>query len=218
MCGRYTETLAKPEIISRFQVAKDYFQDFKTSYNIAPTQTVPVVTRDNLNELHGFRWGLIPSWAKDSSIGNHMINARAETITEKMSFKIPFKWRRCLIPADGFYEWKKAESGKTPMYIHRTDRAPFAFAGLWSSWAEPGGEEICSCTIITTEANRVMQPIHDRMPVILKKEDETLWLNSNTEEKQLLDMLRPAGEGDLLAHEVSKKVNDPGNDYPELLE
>jgi len=218
MCGRYTETLPKPEIISRFQVAKDLFQDFKASYNVAPTQTVPVITRDNLNELHGFRWGLIPSWAKDPSIGNHMINARAETITEKMSFKVPFKWRRCLIPADGFYEWKQEGGGKIPMYIHRVDRAVFALAGLWSSWTEPGGSEICSCTIITTEANEIMKSIHDRMPVILEKEDETVWLNPNTEEKVLLNMLCPASGKDLLAREVSKKVNDPGNDYPELLE
>jgi len=218
MCGRYTETLPKPEIVNRFQVAKDLFRDFKTSYNIAPTQTVPVITRDNLNELHGFRWGLIPSWAKDASIGNHMINARAETITEKMSFKVPFKWRRCLIPADGFYEWKKGESGKIPVYVHRMDRAPFAFAGLWASWQPKVGDEIHSCTIITTEANQMMKPIHDRMPVILRKEEETVWLDADTEEKVLLDMLKPVDGGNLAAHEVSKKVNDPGNNYPELLE
>jgi len=218
MCGRYTETLPKSDIISRFQVAKDLFRDFKSSYNIAPTQTVPVITRDSLNELHGFRWGLIPSWAKDPSIGNHMINARAETITEKMSFKVPFKWRRCLVPADGFYEWKKEGDGKMPMYVHRADRAPFAFAGLWASWQPKVGGEIHSCTIITTEANQVMRPIHERMPVILRKEGETIWLNADTEERVLLEMLRPAKEGDLVAHTVSKKVNDPDNNYPELIE
>lgn len=218
MCGRFTETRPKSEIIKRFGIQKDNSPNFKTSYNIAPSQEIPVVLKKELTELDGFQWGLIPSWAKDASIGHHMINARAETITEKMSFKVPFKWRRCLVVADGFYEWKEKGGAKVPVYIQRNDRQPFAFAGLWSHWVPKRGREIYSCTIITTDANDWMKSIHERIPVILSKEAEHTWIDPNSEEKVLLDLLKPCGNDELIAREVSKKVNDPSNNYPELLE
>ncbi len=217
MCGRFTETRPKAEIIKRFNIQKDEYPDFKTSFNIAPSQTIPIVLKKELTELHGFRWGLIPSWAKDSSIGSHMINARAETITEKMSFKVPFKWRRCLVIADGFYEWKETSGGKVPMHIHKRNREPFAFAGVWSHWVGLK-EEIYSCTIITAPANNWMRSIHDRIPVILPEEAEHAWIDPNSDEKDLLSLLKSSGDDELTAYEVSKKVNDPGNNYPELLE
>jgi putative SOS response-associated peptidase YedK len=218
MCGRFTETRPKSEIVKRFNIQKDQNPDFKTRYNIAPSQDVPVVLKKDLTEFHGFHWGLIPSWAKDASIGHHMINARAETITEKMSFKVPFKWRRCLVIADGFYEWKEKGGAKVPLYIQRKDHALFAFAGLWSHWVPKVGGEIFSCTIITTDANDWMKAIHDRIPVILPKESEHAWIDPNTNEQELLKLLKPCGNEELTSREVSKKVNDPTNDYPELLE
>jgi len=218
MCGRFAETQAKAKIIERFKVGKDCFPEFKTHYNIAPSQNVPVIIKKDLRELHGMKWGLIPSWAKDPSIGSHMINARAETLTEKVSFKIPFKWRRCLVVSDGFYEWKTEEEGKTPFLIQQKDLSLFAFAGMWAHWKSRGGDSIESCTIVTTDANQWMRPIHARMPVLLEPEGETIWLNPDAEEKDLLKLLKPCSENRLIAHPVSKKVNNPTNDYPELID
>lgn len=219
MCGRFTETLSKEALIKRFRVQKDHFPGFHPHYNIAPGQTIPVVIKKDLRELRGMRWGLVPSWAKDPSIGSHMINARAETLAEKMSFKLAFKWRRCLVLSDGFFEWKEEGEAKTPYFIQQRDRAPFAFAGLWSSWQPKVGETLHSCTIVTTEASAAMRPIHERMPVILSEEGEDIWLDPDQDnEKELYKLLNPCENDRLIFRPVSKKVNDPHNDFPELLE
>jgi putative SOS response-associated peptidase YedK len=160
------------------------------------------------------RWGLIPSWADDASIGNRLINARAETAAEKPSFRSAFKHRRCLIPTSGFYEWQKVGTKKQPHYIRRPDEVPFAFAGLWERW-EKGGEPIESCTILTTEANGMMRPIHDRMPVILGPEAWGQWLDPEGKESlPLKPLLRPYPDDWLTAYPVSTRVNNPKYDAP----
>jgi len=219
VCGRFTETQSKEALIKRFRIQKDNFPDFRSHYNIAPGQNVPVVVRRELRELVGMKWGLVPSWAKDVSIGSHMINARAETLTEKMSFKLAFKWRRCLVLADGFFEWKEEGEVKTPYFIQQKDRAPFAFAGLWSSWHPKIGETLHSCTIITTGANEWMRSLHERMPIILSEKEEDVWLDPDQDkEDDLLRLLKPCANDRLISRAVSKKVNDPRNDFPEVLE
>src|SRR5258706_7610972 len=216
MCGRFTETQSKETLIKRFRVQKNHFLKFSPSYNIAPAQEIPIVIKKDLRELHGMKWGLVPSWAKDPSIGNHMINARAETLSEKMSFKLALKWRRCLVLADGFFEWKKEGEGKGPYFIQQKDHMVFAFAGLWSSWQDPnpGGELLHSCTIVTTEANDWMKSLHDRMPVILSPAAEEIWMNPDEDdEKKLLAFLKPCGNDQLKKRLVSKKLNDPSNNF-----
>src|SRR5664279_313889 len=152
--------------------------DFAPRYNIAPTQYVPVITNEQPKTLSLYRWGLIPSWAKEEAIGNKMINARADGIAEKPSFRSAFKRRRCLVPASGFYEWRKGDGKtKTPMYIHLKDQDLFAMAGLWEVWHNSNGDEIRTFTIITTDANDFMMPVHNRMPVILHKRDYEQWLD-----------------------------------------
>src|SRR5215216_4713323 len=169
MCGRYTLRTPVDTLAEAFEI-EEYPSSITPSYNIAPTQEVAaVVEEDEKRKLEMLRWGLIPSWAKDPAIGNKMINARAETVAEKPSFRSAFKVRRCLILADGFYEWQKTDNGKQPYYIKMQDGSPFAFAGLWEIWQN--GEEIRSATIITTDANDLMNEIHHRMPVILPPED-----------------------------------------------
>ena len=165
-------------------------------------------------------WGLIPSWAKDMSIGNKMINARAETVAEKASFKKPFKDKRCLVLANGFYEWKKTDKkNKIPYYFMLKSKQPFAFAGLWEEWKNPEGEKILSFTIITTKANELMEPIHDRMPVILKENVETQWLDpENKDTDKLLSLLQPYPAGLMESYRVSDIVNSPKNDIPACVE
>jgi putative SOS response-associated peptidase YedK len=190
-------------------------------YNIAPSQNHPVVIiNQDQRELTMMRWGLIPPWAKDISIGYRMINARAETVAEKASFKKPFKDKRCLVLADGFYEWKKTDKkNKIPYYFMLKSKQPFAFAGLWEQWKNPEGEKILSFTIITTKANELMEPIHDRMPVILKENVETQWLDpENKDTDKLLSLLQPYPGGLMLAYRVSPIVNAPKNDTPECIE
>jgi putative SOS response-associated peptidase YedK len=164
------------------------------------------------------RWGLIPSWAKDMSVGSKMINARAETISEKPSYRNAFKKRRCLVVADGFYEWQSFSGAKRPIYIRFKSGRPFGFAGLYEIWNSPEGEEITTCTIITTQANELMRPIHERMPVIIPKEKEELWLDPKTEEQSLLfSLLKPYPADQMEAYPVSKKVNSPKNNSPDCL-
>lgn len=178
MCGRYTQTKQFYEIRLRFDV--DAFEhEISPRYNIAPNQRAVVIMSEGKRKLEMMQWCLIPSWAKDPSIGNRMINARAETLAEKPSFKRLIGKRRCLVLADGFYEWRKEGKRKVPLRIVRKDRQPFAFAGLWDSWRNPDANELHSFTIITTEANDLLRPIHDRMPVILHQTDEQLWLDPN---------------------------------------
>jgi putative SOS response-associated peptidase YedK len=182
-------------------------------YNIAPTQNIAVIIQDKGRKLTTFRWGLIPSWVKDPAIGNNLINARSETLLEKPSFKNAFKKRRCLIIADGFFEWKKSGQEKIPMYIHLKTEKPFAFAGIWETWKSPDGKAVHSCAIITTVPNELMLAIHNRMPVILAKKDEATWIDiPNPAENNLIDLLKPYPAEAMTAYQVSKIVNSSHND------
>ncbi len=210
MCGRYTRISILDAILQAFEITQNAC-DLAPSYNIAPTQPIAVIQEaSGIRRLVTLRWGLIPSWAKDPEIGNRMINARAETLTQKRSFRQAFKKRRCLIVADGFYEWQKQGTAKIPLYIRLKSGEPFGFAGLYEYWTSPEGTSIGTCTIITTEANALLRPIHDRMPVILPKEHHARWLDPAIEdEKLLLSLLQPIGAGEMEAYEVSRLVNSP---------
>jgi putative SOS response-associated peptidase YedK len=219
MCGRYTLTLDPVELMDRFNLTS---ADTVTTprYNIAPTQPVAVIYDESPTTLSSAQWGLIPVWAKDASIGSKMINARAETLDEKPSFRTALRRKRCLIPADGFYEWRKNEDGsKTPVHIGLKDGEPFAFAGLWDTWKTPSGDWLKTCTIITTEPNELMSKIHNRMPVILTRESEREWMNkANDDAGYLKSLLQPYPAKNMLAYEVSKRVNTPKNDDAALIE
>jgi putative SOS response-associated peptidase YedK len=214
MCGRFTLTV-DPGDLADFYPGTSVPEQMQARFNIAPTQPVAVVANTGENKLDYYVWGLVPSWAKDPSIGSRMINARAETLAEKPSFRTPFRRKRCLVLADGFYEWKKSptSSAKQPMYIYLKSRQPFAFAGLWDQWFAPDGSEVRSCTIITTEPNELLQPIHNRMPVILKRDAFAAWLvpQEQTPER-LSSLLVPYPSSEMAAHEVSRLVNKPEND------
>ncbi|ANU18191.1 hypothetical protein BBI11_14585 [Planococcus maritimus] len=221
MCGRFALYADYEALLERFDIEEAALaQDlYEKNYNVAPSQQIAAVINDGKqNRLGTFRWGLIPSWAKDQKIGYKMINARAETAAEKPSFRTAFKKKRCLIPATAFYEWKKAEGGKTPMLIHLESDELFAFAGLWESWEAPDGEVVHSCTILTTQPNALMAGIHDRMPVILSKGDEKVWLDPNIQDPELLnELIKPYQEEELEAYEVSGAVNSPKNNGQELI-
>ncbi len=222
MCGRFTET-AKPEQIEKeFSVKIADEKLFKQRYNIAPTQIVSAVLEQNGKRIiEGLRWGLIPSWSKDDSFANKLINARAETLAEKASFRDAFKHKRCIIPASGFYEWQKASKGaKQPFYFRMKDKEVFGFAGLYEEWFDKEtGEQIETCMIITTEANKVLEPIHERMPVILKPKDYDQWLSAKEKDTgKLQNLLAPYPSEEMTAYKVSKSVNTPSNDSPELIE
>ena len=218
MCGRFTLTTNLGAIAKRFGVAR-FLEEVGPRYNIAPTQTVIVVNDDGTRHLTQMQWGLIPSWAKDPAIGNRMINARGETVATKPAFRVALRKRRCLIPADGFYEWQPVGRRKQPVYITLKTREPFSFAGLWESWTAPDGEEIKSCTIITTEANELLKRIHDRMPVILTREAEAVWLDPAIQDpERLLPLLKPYSSEGMEVYPVSTKVNSPANDGPECIE
>jgi putative SOS response-associated peptidase YedK len=215
MCGRFTLTTDLEPLEERFSFrTKDL--SFKPRYNIAPSQSVLTVTGDDKGNRAGFlRWGLIPSWAKDADIGNRMINARAETVADKPSFRRALQKRRCLILADGFYEWRQEGKKKTPVFITFASREPFAFAGLWETWRPPDGEAIHSCTIITTTPNPLMESIHNRMPVILARKAEVAWLDRTiTEPEKLLPFLVPYSDTLMDAYDVALIVNSPKNDSP----
>ena len=218
MCGRYTLRTPVDSLVERFEI-EEHPSSITPNYNIAPTQEVAtVVEEDDKRKLEMFHWGLIPSWAKDPAIGNKMINARAETVSEKPSFRSAFKKRRCLILADGFYEWQKTDDGKQPYHIKMQDDSPFAFAGLWEVW-DKYGEEIRSGTIITTDANDLMNEIHHRMPVILHPEDYAIWLDPDFDEKEALtSLLKPYPADPMQAYPVSRRVNKPSNNEPSVLE
>ncbi len=220
MCGRYV-LIADPNLIQQsldWPVSSPV--NFAPRYNIAPTQLAPVITNEHPHELSFFRWGLIPSWAKEEAIGNKMINARADGIADKPSYRSAFKRRRCIVPASGFYEWQKgAGKTKTPMYIQVKDQDVFAIAGLWEVWHNANGDQIDTFTIITTDANAFMQPIHDRMPVILHKKDYEQWLDpKEVPASTLLPLLKPFDADQMTAYEVSRAVNTPSIDEPQLIE
>jgi len=195
-------------------------EEIKRRYNIAPSQEVAVVANNGQNEVEFFQWGLVPSWAKDPAIGNPMINARAESLAEKPSFQRAFRRRRCLILADGFYEWRKEPEGraKTPMYIRLKSGKPFAFAGLWEIWRPEDGTSLKSCAIITTTPNKLMEQIHNRMPVILPREACEQWLNPEEQPPdKLMGLLNPYPAEEMAAYPVSRFVNDPRNNSPECI-
>ena len=217
MCGRYSLVASIAELEGRFGF--DGADVTSPSYNVAPTQGVlTVVSESEARHAVPMRWGLIPSWAKDPKIGSRMINARAETVAEKPSFRTALRRRRCLVPADGFYEWQRTSAGKRPMRITMASGEPFAFAGLWDTWRDPQDETVISCTIITTGANDLLRPIHDRMPVILQRDQEDLWLDHDIRDSDILrEVLIPYNPGSMKAYEVSTLVNSPANDGPEIL-
>ncbi|MDP6455117.1 MAG: SOS response-associated peptidase [SAR202 cluster bacterium] len=218
MCGRFTLTADQDSFEDRFSFT-GFDLGWVPSFNIAPTQEVLTITnRGSENRPELMRWGLVPSWAKDPKIGNRMINARAETLAEKPSFRNAFKRRRCLIPADGFYEWKREGKSKKPMRITANPGGLFAFAGLWETWKQPDDSWLLTCAIITTSANEFMTSIHDRMPVILPRESEALWLNSEEQNTAMLsELLLPYDSDEMEAYEVSTLVNSPRNNYPEVI-
>jgi putative SOS response-associated peptidase YedK len=218
VCGRYTLRTPVETLAEEFGITGP-LPEVPTRFNVAPTQEVAaVLEEDEKRKLKMLRWGLIPSWADDPAIGNRMINARSETAAQKPSFRSAFRKRRCLVLADGFYEWQKTASGKQPYYIRMGDGSPFAFAGLWESWGKYG-EEVRSCTILTTEANALVGEIHHRMPVILPAEEYDLWLDPDMGEAEpLLDLLRPYPDDLMEAYPVSRFVNSPSNDSEQCVE
>lgn len=221
MCGRFVSKAKKEEIEREFKVKIGSGDLTVPRYNIAPTQFIAALTEvENSREVSLFKWGLVPHWAKDDSIGNKLINARAETLGEKPSFREAFRSRRCIIPASGFFEWSKTSKGvKQPFYFHLKDKEIFGFAGLWEEWLnKETGELTDSCVIITTEANEVLKPVHDRMPVILKSDFYEQWLDpkeKNTDRLQKL--LAPYPPAEMATHAVSRAVNIATNDSAELI-
>jgi putative SOS response-associated peptidase YedK len=217
MCGRFVLTSDANTIQQHFNLDAPP-EGVIPRYNIAPTQPVAVITNENPMAMDYFTWGLIPSWSKDPSIGSRMINARGETIHEKPSFRSAFKRRRCLIPANGFYEWTQRSKSKVPMFVHLTNQTLFAMAGLWEVWHGPNGEIIKSCTIITSEPNEVVKPLHNRMAVILHEDDYDLWLSPDELPPDALKpLIRPFEANKMEAYEVSTLVNKPSNDTPECI-
>ena len=217
MCGRYTLIADLGDLAQRFEFDGSDFS-YDPGYNIAPTESVLTVRNVEGREAAFMKWGLIPFWAKDPKIGTRMINARAETVAEKPAFRNALKKLRCLILADGYYEWQKTPVGKRPFRIVMRSGEPFAMAGLWGTWKDPKGNVVPSCTIITTTANDYLAPIHNRMPVILPQESEGLWLDSEIEEAaSLTHMLVPSPDDALDAYEVSTLVNNAGNSGPEVI-
>lgn len=218
MCGRFAFYSPAEAVTHLFGAEPE--QDLPPRYNIAPTQQVPVVRqkKEGDREFAMLRWGLIPFWAKDKAIGNRMINARSETVASKPAFRNAFRRKRCLVLADGFYEWQKAASGKKPWYISMRSGEPFAMAGLWESWRESDdAEALETCTIMTTGPNGFMAKLHNRMPVILPPGAAAIWLDAESDKASLLSLLMPAADDALIATEVSRRVNSPANDDPDLV-
>jgi len=218
MCGRYTLESDISFLQMRFKFAASDMK-YKPRYNIAPTQDVLTVTNDGDRHGQFMRWGLVPFWAKDLKIGYRMINAKAETLAERSAFRNAFKKRRCLVLADGFFEWRKDGKERIPTYIFLKSKEPFAFAGLWEIWKSPDDEIIPSCTIVTTEPNSFIEPIHNRMPVMLSEEAEALWLDPLTEDPMVLQQLLVPSPPELMdSYEISTLVNTPKNQGKELIE
>lgn len=219
MCGRFSLGQSNKAIAETFQLSDE--PAVMPRYNIAPTQPAPAIlaTSENPRQFQPLYWGLIPSWAKDPKMGARMINARAETVADKPSFRAAFKRRRCLIVADGFYEWQRTETGKQPFYFQMRSHQPFAFAGLWEYWQGADGSEITSCTILTTEANEIMRPLHDRMPVILDAQDYDLWLDPHLQAPERLQpLLQPYASDGMMSYPVSSQMNNAKFDDPSCVE
>ena len=218
MCGRYTITSAPEAIRALFRYEEQ--PNFPPRYNVAPTQPIPIVRLvEGKRQFALVRWGLLPSWVKDPKTFTLLINARGESVIDKPAFRAAMKRRRCLVPADGFYEWKAVGGRKVPYFVQLKSGAPMAFAGLWESWTGPNGEELETAAIVTTDANRMLAPIHSRMPVIVPPEAFDLWLNTNEVDARTAAALIHAAPEDMLeAYEVSTAVNRTANDNPKLVE
>lgn len=217
MCGRFAQKSPAKKITKKFKVEE--VPPLVERYNVAPAQTVLGIRESSgMREATVFKWGLVPSWARDAVIGNKLINARSETVTEKPSFRGAFARRRVLVPADGFFEWSRRGDSKRPFYFHMRDGEPFAIAGLGERWEGEGGP-LETCTLLTTEANELLAPYHDRMPVILRPEDYELWLGTDiSRPEQLIPLLRPYAYEEMNAYAVSTLVNSPSNDGPRCIE
>ncbi len=219
MCGRFALKAPPRSIQEHFHIPETVV--LSPRYNIAPSQEVAVVRHlqgNNSRQLDMLRWGLIPDWAKDMKIGYKMINGRAETLAQKPSFRVAFKKRRCLIAADGFYEWQHKGKARQPFFVQLKTGVVFGFAGLWESWRSPDGSTVESCTIITTSPNKLLREIHDRMPVIIPPEHYETWLQSTTREQTLQELLAPYPAEKMETYRVSSEVNNPKNDTPECIE
>jgi putative SOS response-associated peptidase YedK len=219
MCGRFT-LLTLGQFTDLFPWIRMPAMPMGARYNIAPSQAIAVVANDGKDQIDFFRWGLIPFWAKDPAIGNKMINARMETLADKPAYRAALRCRRCLIPADGFYEWKTVKGGgKIPMCIRMKTKQPFAFAGLWEKWHAADGAEVRTCTIITGPPNELVKPIHNRMPVILRPQDYRRWIEPGEREaKQMLPMLGTYPASEMEAFAVGTSVNNPATDSAECLQ
>lgn len=218
MCGRFTQRSDSKQLAKAFEVGE--VPSVEARYNVAPTQDVLAVYEPgDGREAAFFKWGLVPSWAKDKSMGARLINARSETVAEKPAFRQAFKQRRCIIPADGFYEWQRRGEGKQPFFFRMRDDRPFGFAGLWERWQGESGEVINSCAILTTEANEVLRPVHDRMPVILHPDDYEMWLDVDARKLDLVrEMLRPYPAREITGYPVGTSVNSLRNQGAKLVE
>jgi putative SOS response-associated peptidase YedK len=218
MCGRFTLTVPLEELMLRYGVEQIAF-DYEPRYNVAPGQLVTaVLAHEGQKRLGQLKWGLVPSWAKDVSIAYKTINAKSETVGEKPAFKNAFQRKRCLIPADGFYEWKKSGREKQPMRILLKEREIFSMAGLYDTWNAPDGTKLHTCTILTTKPNTLVGPIHDRMPVILRREDEELWLDREHFDADLLQsLLVPYPEEEMFAYPVAAMVGNVKNELPDCI-
>lgn len=224
MCGRFTLALSPEELaqLMALDAALDLELGLRPRFNIAPGQDILAAVQDGPDEpreARAFRWGLVPAWADDPAVGYQMINARAETAEAKPAFREAYKRRRCLVPADGFYEWQRAGARKQPWVFHVLDEPGFCMAGLWETWRPPEGDPLHTCTLLTTAANDLLRPIHERMPVILRREDYERWLTAQPDAAAgLRDLLRPFPAESMTAWPVSELVNSPRNDVPECVE
>jgi len=220
LCGRYTLFANYEDIVDRFHIEAGIVEEeYERSYNITPSQQVLSIINDgSVNRLGYLKWGLVPSWAKEAKIGYKLINARAETLADKPSFRNAYRKRRCLIVADSFYEWKRSGDSKIPMCIKLKSNQLFAMAGLWDAWLSPEGRKLYTCSIITTKANELMSQIHERMPVILPLEDERKWLDPDVHDTNILSRFLKQYDEELMeAYEVSSSVNSPKNNNPDLI-
>lgn len=217
MCGRFTLRTPAERVAREFRLPET--PSIETRYNIAPTQSILAIReREDEREATLLKWGLIPSWAKDDSISARLINARSETVSEKPAFREAFKRSRCIIPADGFYEWKREEKGKQPYFFSLSDGGLFGFAGLWEKWRDQSGKGIESCTILTTQANEALRPVHDRMPVILHPETYDEWLNAEVRAVEALkELLVPYPSSEMSAYPVGAQINSPRSQGVELI-
>ncbi|MBU4563430.1 MAG: SOS response-associated peptidase [Desulfarculus sp.] len=218
MCGRFTQSKSLAEYQDRFSFSAGPLE-YAPRFNLAPgREALAVLAGEDGRRGEMLRWGLVPSWAKDERVGYKMINARAETVADKPAYRGPFRRARCLIPAEGFFEWAPAAGGKQPFFLARKDREPFALAGLWDQWSGPEGGTLRSFTIITTQANQVVKPIHDRMPVMLSTGDEAAWLDPAASPEDLATLLRPYAAQEMQAQPVSRRVNSAAGEGPKLIE